>query len=96
MDGFAERTVKRTVVILDNSPIHRSKTFKAKVVEWRKEDLWIYFLPPYSPEPDLIEILWKRIKYQWLDLDAYENFQALEEKLNIVLINFGTKYDIKF
>ncbi|MCW2119052.1 hypothetical protein M2326_001355, partial [Flavobacterium sp. 7A] len=40
--------------------------------------------------------LWRRIKYQWLDFDAYKSFENLKEKLNFVLTNFGTKYDIKF
>jgi len=97
MDGFAKKTVKKTIVILDNSPIHKSKKFMAKVEQWKEQDdLWIYFLPPYSPELNLIEILWRRIKYQWLSFDAYNNFQNLEDKLNLVLDNFGTKYDIKF
>lgn len=96
MDDFVKQTVKKTIVILDNSPIHKSNKFMAKVKEWKEKDLWIYFLPPYSPELNLIEILWKRIKYQWLDFDAYKNFQTLEEKLNLVLDNFGNKYDIKF
>jgi hypothetical protein len=96
MDGFAGQTIKKTIVVLDNAPVHKSKKFMAKVEEWKKEDLWIYFIPPYSPELNLIEILWRRIKYQWLDFDAYKNFQVLEEKLNLVLDNFGLKYDIKF
>lgn len=96
MDDFFKQTVKKTVVILDNSPIHRSKKFMAKVEQWKEQDLWIYFLPPYSPELNLIEILWRRIKYQWLDFAAYQNFQTLEEKLNLVLDNFGREYDIKF
>ena len=96
MDRFVEQTVKRTVVILDNSPIHKSKKFMAKIEEWKVKDVLIYFLPPYSPELNLIEILWKRIKYQWLDFDAYKSFQSLKENLNFVLDNFGTKYDIKF
>lgn len=96
MDRFVEQTVKKTVVILDNSPIHKSKKFMAKIEEWKVKDVLIYFLPPYSPELNLIEILWKRIKYQWLDFDAYKSFQSLKENLNFVLDNFGTKYDIKF
>ena len=96
MDKFMRQIVKRTVVILDNSPIHRSKKFMAKIEEWRKNDLLIYFLPPYSPELNLIEILWRRIKYQWLPFEAYLSFQNLKERLSYVLNNFGPKYDIKF
>ena len=96
MDKFVEQIVKQTVVILDNSPIHKSKKFMAKVKEWKEKDVLIYFLPPYSPELNLIEILWKRIKYQWLLFDAYLCFQNLKERLSYVLNNFSIKYDIIF
>lgn len=96
MERFVEQTVKKTIVILDNSPIHKSKKFMAKIEEWKEKDVLIYFLPPYSPELNLIEILWKRIKYQWLDLDAYKSFQNLNDQLNLIMNNFGNKYDIKF
>jgi len=96
MNRFVEQTVKKTVVVLDNSPIHKSKKFMDKIQQWKEKDVFIYFLPPYSPELNLIEIVWKRIKYQWLDLDTYRSFQSLKENLNFVLNNFGKKYDIKF
>ncbi|OUD37128.1 IS630 family transposase [Flavobacterium sp. FPG59] len=96
MNRFVEQAVKKTIVILDNSPIHKSKKFIAKIEQWKEKDVLIYFLPPYSPELNLIEILWRTIKYQWLDFDAYKSFENLKEKLNFVLTNFGTKYDIKF
>jgi len=96
MDKFADQIVKKTVVILDNSPIHKSKKFMAKIIEWKEKDLMIYFIPPYSPELNLIEILWKRIKYQWLPFEAYLCFQNLKERLSYVLNNFGKLYDIKY
>lgn len=96
MDRFVAQTVKKTVVILDNSPIHKSKKFMAKIEEWKQKDVLIFFLPPYSPELNLIEILWRRIKYQWIPFDAYICFQNLKERLSYVLSNFGEKYDIIF
>ena len=96
MDRFVSQTVKKTVVILDNSPIHKSKKFMAKIEEWKEKDVLIFFLPPYSPELNLIEILWRRIKYQWIPFDAYICFQNLKERLSNVLANFGEKYDIIF
>jgi transposase len=96
MEKFVDQTLKKTVVILDNSPIHKSKKFMAKIEEWKEKDVLIYFLPPYSPELNLIEILWKRIKYQWLDFDAYKSFQNLKDQLNLIMNSFGNKYDIKF
>lgn len=43
-----------TVVVLDNSPILKSKKFMSKIKEWKEQYLLIYFLPPYSPELNLI------------------------------------------
>jgi hypothetical protein len=57
MDRFVEQTIKKTVVILDNSPIHKSNKLMAKIEQWKEKDVLIYFLPPYSPESNLIEIL---------------------------------------
>jgi transposase len=96
LDSFVEQTIKKTVVILDNSPIHKSKKFIAKMEQWKEKDVFIYFLPPYSPELNLIEILWRRIKYQWIPFDAYICFQNLKERLSYILNNFGKKYDIIF
>ena len=96
MDRFVAQTVKKTVVILDNSPIHKSKKFMAKIEEWKEKDVLIFFLPPYSPELNLIEILWRRIKYQCIPFDANICFQNLKERLSNVLANFGEKYDIIF
>ncbi|SHN52606.1 hypothetical protein SAMN05444395_101413 [Flavobacterium fryxellicola] len=31
MDRFVAKTVRKTVVILDNSPIHKSKKFMVKI-----------------------------------------------------------------
>jgi len=40
---------------------------------------------PYSPQLNLIEILWRFIKYKWIDIDAYsswETFVASVEKFS--------------
>lgn len=62
LDPFVEQTVKRTIVILDHSRIHKSKKIMAKIEKWKEKHVLIYFLRPYAPELNLIEILWRRIK----------------------------------
>ncbi|MGZ5009025.1 MAG: transposase [Methylobacter sp.] len=34
----------------------------------------MWFLPPYSPELNHIEVLWKKIKYGWLSWDSLRQF----------------------
>jgi len=51
------------------------------------ERTWYYHLwtTPYSPQLNLIEILWRFIKYKWIDIDAYsswETFVASVEKFS--------------
>lgn len=96
LDEFATQITKKTVVVIDNAPIHRSKKFMAKIDSWARRNLLIYFLPPYSPELNLIEILWKHIKYYWLPFDAFINFQNLKERLSQTLNLIGEKWMINY
>ncbi|MEN9568749.1 MAG: hypothetical protein RLZZ69_3947 [Cyanobacteriota bacterium] len=50
LDSYVQNINKLTVVVLDNAPIHRSKAFQAKISEWRKKKMEIFWLPTYSPE----------------------------------------------
>lgn len=95
-DRFCTSIDKRTIVVLDNAPTHHGKAFEAKIKEWQEQDLYLYFLPPYSPELNAIEILWRHIKYQWLDFKAFLNFDSLTLYLQEVLNNINTKYSIIF
>ena len=96
IDDFCQTISKMTVIVLDNAPIHKSNAFKAKMDEWRQQDLYVFFLPAYSPELNIIETLWRFIKYKWLSFDAFLNFQNLKEQVIDVLSNVGEKYVIKY
>ncbi len=71
-DDFAARyanqydeTQMPCVVILDNASIHHSNAVKQRANDWMQQGVFLHFLPPYSPELNLIEILWRKIKYEW-------------------------------
>jgi transposase len=72
-DLFPRQPQKPALVIIDNAPIPTSEDFAEELERWQKEGLYVKFLPPYCPELNLIEILWRKIKYEWLPLDAYLN-----------------------
>lgn len=92
----AENLSKPTHVVLDNASIHKSALFKEQIAGWEKKGLFVKYIPAYSPELNLIEILWKHIKYFWLPFSAYENFNTLKKCLDDVLRNVGKKYKITF
>jgi len=93
---FCETINKRTVVVLDNASVHKSKEFSGKIRFWKEKGLGIYFIPPYSPELNLIEIFWRFVKYRWLPFEAYTDFSSLKKHLKLVLEGFGEKHRINF
>src|SRR6266571_82362 len=95
-DAFCQTLTKKTVVVIDNASIHTSEDFEDRIPYWKKKGLIIKYLPPYSPELNLIEILWRRIKYTWLPFSAYECLNALSEALETILSHVGSEYQITF
>ena len=79
-----------------NAPFHHAQIIQDKIQEWREKDLFIWFLPKYSPHLNIIETLWRKIKYEWLKPHHYKNWQTLNEALDHIFINIGSKFTIKF
>ena len=63
---------------------------------WKKKNVGILNLPPYSPELNKIEILWRFIKYMWISFDAYTSFKNLQNSLEHILKNVGKEFTITF
>lgn len=51
-----------TVIVQDNSPIHTSALVQQKYPEWETQGLYIFWLPKYCSEMNLIEHEWHQIK----------------------------------
>jgi len=96
INDFCKDRDKKTVVVMDNSPIHTSETFQNNIPLWAERGLDIFYLPKYSPELNCIEILWRFIKYEWIEFDAYKSWTHLVNYVENVLQNFGDKYKIIF
>jgi transposase len=62
---------------MDQSPIHTSEAVIKKLEEWQSKNLEIFWLPTYSPQLNLIEILWKFIKYEWIEIEADQDWESL-------------------
>jgi transposase len=98
-DDFIEQLGgKSTIVILDNAPTHTSNKFQDKIEEWEKRGLSVYFIPPYSPNLNKIETLWRFMKYYWFELATYLSFENLWAYIEKVLGMYGVseEYVINF
>jgi transposase len=87
---------KKTVVVMDNASVHTSEEFEECLPQWKKQGLIMKYWTTYSPELNLIEILWRNITYAWLPFSAYQCLNALREALENILKNFGSEYQITF
>jgi len=93
---FADQLKKDTIVVLDNAAIHRSKKFKSKIADWENKGLRLFYLPPYSPQLNPIEQLWKFMKYYWIELDAYKSVENMKNYVEKVIVEYGINYEICF
>lgn len=96
LDKYCQNIQKKTVIIIDQASIHTSEAFMEKLEEWEKKNLKIFWLPTYSPHLNLIEILWRFLKYEWIEFSAYKDRKSLLAYVKKVLDNFGGEYVINF
>lgn len=89
IDDFCLTIKKQTVVVLDNAPWHKSKSFMDRIEEWENLGLFIVYLPTYSPHLSPTEILWRRMKYNWLKPEDYLSKEALHSAINHILENYN-------
>ena len=96
IDAFFAAVDKPTVIVTDQASIHTSGAIFDKLEEWKQRNITIFELPSYSPELNLIEILWRFIKYEWIKIDAYKSWETYVSSVEKILKEFGENFVINF
>ena len=96
IDAFAQTVQLPSVIVMDQASIHTSPAIEQKLEDWKTQQVELFWLPPYSPKLNLIEILWRFMKYEWIELNAYDSWQNLVKYVEKVLREFGDEYVINF
>lgn len=96
MDSFSLGITKETVVVLDNSSIHKSRKVKNCLQKWKDRGLHIFYLPPYSPHLNIAETVWRILKGKWIQPHNYGNKQGLFSAVESILLGIGKQYFINF
>ena len=96
MENFSLGIRKETVVVLDNSTVHKSRKVKDCLQRWKDRGLHIFYLPPYSPHLNIAETLWRILKGKWVQPHHYGNKHGLFSTVEVILSNVGKQYMIKF
>jgi transposase len=72
-------------IVLDNYSVHRSKAVHAVRPQLAAVGITLVFLPPYSPELNAIEPLWRHVKYERLRTRSYKSAEALQAAVDTAL-----------
>jgi transposase len=68
---------KPRVVVLDNAGPHVGKAVRSARPALRREGIYLYYLPAYSPELNRIEGVFRQIKYHGLPQRSYATLGGL-------------------
>lgn len=71
---------RRLYVVIDNAPAHKSKKVR-KFEELHSDRLKLIRLPPYSPDLNPIELVWREVKKDVVYNTFYRYYQDFEEAL---------------
>lgn len=81
-DSFTKCSAK-IIIILDNASFHKRKDILEKIGA-EMPNIILEFLPPYSPDYNLIELVWHSAK-EYIAHGLFESVEQLEELLNKLL-----------
>ena len=79
------------IVVLDNYSVHHSQVVKAALPALTDANIHFWYLPPYSPELNAIEPVWRQIKYQDLPVRSHPTAHALQAAVETALRDRATR-----
>jgi transposase len=65
------------VVVLDNASLHTSRIIRGARAGLAALGIYLYFLPPYAPELNAIEPVFRQVKYQGMPQRSYTSRSGL-------------------
>ena len=76
---------RRCVIVLDNYAVHRSQAVTDSLPRLQAAGIEFFFLPPYSPELNRIEGVWRHVKHEEMPVRSYATAQALQAAVDEAL-----------
>jgi len=95
-EAFSQTLSRPTVLVLDNARIHKTDKILKHLEQWQQNNLYIFYLPPYSPHLNIAETLWRVMKGQWLEVKDYLSADTLFKAVRQCLAEVGTKHTINY
>ena len=96
IEKLLDTITKPTVIVLDNAPSNRNRKMRERIPFWEARGLYVFYLPVYSPHLNIAEILWRKLKYEWLSPADYLDWENLKYQVRLGLSNIGSLLKINF
>ena len=96
LERLSFQICRPTFPVLDCARVHTSKVIQERMGYWQQRGLFLFFLPPYSPELNLSETVWRKLKKEWLKPEGYAEPDILFYATNRCLASIGGELSIKF
>ncbi len=96
LEALSLEIEKPTVVVLDNARLHKGTVMQSFQEAWESRGLFVFYLPVYSPQLNIVEILGKHLKYFWLRAEDYLCANNLFYQVHLALAAVGSLLHIHF
>ena len=73
------------MVVLDNYSVHKCQAVKDMQLEWERADIYLVYLPSYSPELSAIEPLWNDAKHNEMTTRSHKTVAELKQAVDSAL-----------
>jgi transposase len=77
------------VVVLDNGSLHTGRIVRRARLGLARKGIYLYYLPPYSPEFNRIEGVFRQVKYQEMPQRSYTRRLELREAVERSFFRYG-------
>jgi hypothetical protein len=79
------RCSRPCVIVLDNYAVHHAQLVKERIPALKQAGVSFFFIPPYSPELNLIEPIWRQVKHQDIPCRSFLSIDELQAAVVVAL-----------
>jgi putative transposase len=89
--GALPRSKAPRVIVLDKAGLHTGRVVREARRRLARGGIYLYFLPPYSPELNEIEPVFRQVKYQEMPRRSYTTRLGLREAVEEAFTGYGRR-----
>lgn len=91
-EHYRAKGMTKIIIVLDNAKVHHAKMLE-ELLEELKENIQFEFLPPYSPNLNHIEFLWKWLKSTVINNRFHRNVAEIKKSVSSFLNTVASDFN---